>query len=176
VIGGKLTTCRSLAETSAGTVLRRLGWPSKQSVSRDRPLAGGEDFPGDAASIAAQQQQLSEHLKLPVSQVAAVWRLCGTRTSEILGQLADSSSEALDGTDLPLAFARWVIDHEWVQTLEDLVERRLMLLYQARLSRRCLEQLAGQFVAAGRLSASQATPEVDEHVNRLRDRYGKAVD
>lgn len=175
VIGGKLTTCRSLAELSAGTVLRRLGWPSKPGISRDRPLAGGEDFPVDATSIAAHQQQLSQSLKLPTPQIAAVWRLCGTRTAEILGRLGESSSEPLDGTDLPLAFARWVIDHEWVQTLEDLVERRLMLLYQARLSRRCLEQLAEQLVAAGRLSATQATPEVDQLVNRLRDRYGKAI-
>jgi glycerol-3-phosphate dehydrogenase len=174
VIGGKLTTCRSLAETSAATVLRRLGWTPK-TVTRDRPFPGGEDFPGDVAAISLRQKQLAEQRRLPASQVAAIWQLCGTRTSDILAQLPDPAGEPLDHTDLPLSFARWVIDHEWAGTLEDLVERRLMLLYQSRLTRRALDQLAGQLVAAGRLSASQTTPEVDRLIHRLRDRYGKAV-
>jgi glycerol-3-phosphate dehydrogenase len=76
---------------------------------------------------------------------------------------------------LPLAFVRHVIDHEWVQTLADLVERRLMLLYHPRLTRRCLEQLADLLTAAGKLDAQQASHPVHAFAQRLREHYGKTV-
>ncbi len=45
VIGGKLTTCRSLAETSVATIRARLGLSAAPRTSRDRPLPGGEHYP-----------------------------------------------------------------------------------------------------------------------------------
>ncbi len=174
VIGGKLTTCRSLAETAAATVLHRLGWPVKP-VSTSRPLPGGDAYPGDAAAVVAQQQDLADQLQMPASQVAAVWQLCGNRAGEILSQLSDRSEACLDATHLPLAFVRYVIEHEWVQTLADLVQRRLMLLYHPRLTRRCLEQLAELLTAAGKLDPQRASHDVQAFAQRLHDHHGKAV-
>jgi glycerol-3-phosphate dehydrogenase len=175
VIGGKLTTCRSLAELSAGTILKRLGWPSRPGISRNRLLPGGEDYPLDAASAATLHQDLATSSGLSPIQIAAIWQLCGSRTRDYIQQLTDRNVESLDKTDLPLTFCRWVIDHEWAQTLEDLVERRLMLLYHPLLTRRCLEQLANQLIAADRLGLSQVSAEVQRCTLRLRSRYGKVV-
>ena len=44
IIGGKLTTCRSLAEETAQLVLKRLGIPLQKN-SRDRGIPGGEEYP-----------------------------------------------------------------------------------------------------------------------------------
>ena len=93
IIGGKLTTCRSLAEEAADEILKHVGLP-RTADSKDRPITEPEP------------------------------------------SLAENVS------DVPLDVAKHVIDTEWVTTLDDLVERRLMLLYHPALRRAYLEQLA----------------------------------
>ena len=89
----------------------------------------------------------------------AIWELCGTLTGEILqAQSSDADPRRLGSvvdSSLPRTFVRWVIVHERVERLEDLVERRLMLLYSPQLSRRTLDELADLLVESGRLSAEQ---------------------
>jgi glycerol-3-phosphate dehydrogenase len=126
VIGGKLTTCRSLAEEATARLLARLDLPVVAN-SQDRPLADREPLPD------------------------------------------------FDGPTLPEEYLRRVIEQEWVETLDDLVERRLMLLYHPRLTRQCLSQLAELLVAAGRLPAAAAAPAVERLIDRLQDHYGKRV-
>ncbi len=46
IIGGKLTTCRSLAEESAQVIRQRLGLPVGAN-SRERAVPGGENYPAD---------------------------------------------------------------------------------------------------------------------------------
>ena len=54
----------------------------------------------------------------------------------------------LDGTHIPIETVRQIIRDEWVAKLDDLVERRLMLLYHPNLTRRCLDQLADLLIEA----------------------------
>jgi glycerol-3-phosphate dehydrogenase len=122
VVGGKLTTCRSLAEETVAAVLERLGLPVK-ATSRERPLPKDEDFSSGA------------------------------------------------GVSLP-AVDR-VIANEWVTTLDDLVERRLMLLYEKELLAARLRELAAALVGAGKLSPSDVEAAVSEMVERLKSHYGR---
>jgi glycerol-3-phosphate dehydrogenase len=160
VIGGKLTTCRSLAEETAATVLARLG-RTMRATSRERLVPGAEAWPGDAALEHAQRRLADRH-GCSLEQVAAMWRLCGTRVDEILGTIS-SEYENLDGTAIPRDFVRWVIHHEWVRTLDDLIERRLLLLY------------AELLVEAGLLEAAQVDAEVASSIERLKSKFGKHV-
>ncbi len=175
VIGGKLTTCRSLAESSARTIRRRLGLPGDAATSRDRPLPGAEGYPSDAAGVEAAWQSLADAHGWSVAQVRALWQLRGTQTGAILAELAADDRANLPGVDLPRAFARWTIGHEWVRRLDDLVERRLMLLYDRRLSLACLRELAGLLVEAGLLRADQLEGEVERTVRRLAAHFGRRV-
>ncbi|MGH7193491.1 MAG: glycerol-3-phosphate dehydrogenase/oxidase, partial [Candidatus Saccharimonadales bacterium] len=129
VIGGKLTTCRSLAELSARTIRRRLGLTGDAPTSRDRSVPGAEGYPSDRSSLEAAWRSLAETHGWSVAQVRAIWQLRGTQTGPILAELAPDDRASLQGVDLPVEFVRWVIGHEWVRRLDDLVERRLMLLY-----------------------------------------------
>jgi glycerol-3-phosphate dehydrogenase len=138
IIGGKLTTSRSLAEEAAGEILRRLGLP-RIADSRERPLAEGEP---------------------------ALRGVSNARTSP---------ESVLTGTQISLATVRDVIRNEWVTTLDDLVERRLMLLYHPNLKRECLNQLADLLIEAGLLSADQKAVAVDAVVDRLFKHFGKRV-
>jgi glycerol-3-phosphate dehydrogenase len=68
IVGGKLTTCRSLAERAAQTILARLGLPQRAS-SRDRPLPGEGMFPTTPHATPNQAQTLLDHTPYPVALV-----------------------------------------------------------------------------------------------------------
>jgi glycerol-3-phosphate dehydrogenase len=146
IVGGKLTTCRSLAESAAKTILQRLGRePTASSRERSLPDSFFE---------------------------SADWR----GVSLALGNSAGGSvGEMLDGTEFPVVVARYMVEHEWVRRLDDFVERRLMLLYHRPLTRRCLEQLADVLVETGMLAPERREKEIAGTVQRLRERFRKRV-
>jgi glycerol-3-phosphate dehydrogenase len=139
IIGGKLTTCRSLAEEATDAILEKLSL-KRTADSRERPLPEPEPL-------------LSA-------------------TAPPFGAPAEAT---LDGTQIPISLARRVIGEEWVTTLDDLVERRLMLLYHPALSRKCLTQLADLLVEARRLNADQKNTAIDATIQRLAAHFGKKV-
>ncbi len=172
VVGGKLTTMRALAELVAAAVLEQ--WGAEPSAnSRDRVLPGGDDYPPDAAALEATHDAIAGRVGMGRASIVAVWRLCGTRTESILA--SSPERDLLPGTDLPVGFARWTIRHEWATTLSDLVERPLMLLYHQRLTRACLDRLAGLLGEEGKLPAADVSAAVSGDVERLATRYGKQV-
>ncbi len=175
MVGGKLTTCRSFAEESTHVILERLGL-NPEANSQSRFIPGGEDYPADQCAVAAEQQRMAETLGVPLDQVSAVWSLCGTRAESLLrdAQSEGSSGEILDGTSLPLGVVRNFILEEWVVRLDDLVERRLMLLYKS-VSDRALRQLAELLVETGQLAAEHMDDEVGRCKARLRSHFGKIV-
>lgn len=180
VIGGKLTTCRSLAETGARTVLARLGRESIAN-SRERVIPGGESYPSSEQAVKVEQERLAGLLGFRLEQIAAVWDLCGTSTEAALRLAAESApveadtNDNLPGTALPCRFVRWVIRHEWVRRLEDLVERRLMLLYHPRLLEACLRRVTALLVEEDLLPASAQDAAVSACIERLRTHFGKRI-
>ncbi len=194
VVGGKLTTARLVAEQTAAAVLESLHAKPERD-SRDRVLPGGNSYPAEEAQRAAQQEQLSERSGVPLAQVQAVWRLCGTEAESLLasGKAHDDGDErdVSDQRDrggavssdhsgrppfpFPVPFVRHVLRREWVQHLSDLVERRLMLLYDQSLSERTLRDLARLMVEEQLIDAARVEDEVSACRERLRTRHGKQV-
>ena len=176
LIGGKLTTCRALAEEAAEIVLAQLGAEPTDN-SRERTIPGGEHYPQTDEQLAAAQSQLAAEWSLPLEAVQNAWRLCGTRTGEVLAaaEPADRGQLVRDSA-IPLACARWAIRREWACALDDLVERRLMLLYKDRLNADCLRHLAEVLAAEGRLAAAEIDAAVQQSIERLRQHFGKHVD
>lgn len=174
IVGGKLTTCRSLAEESTATILRRLG-RTPVDHSRQRPLPGAEDYPADEIGLHARLQAVAARHRFGDDQVRAMWLLCGTRVEPILQSLPAVTAENLPGTPLPLCFVRWVVQNEWVQTLDDLIERRLMLLFTPGLSVDCLRRLAELLVAEGKLAPHQLDQSVAATIDRLQCHFGKRL-
>ena len=68
-----------------------------------------------------------------------------------------------------------MIEHEWVERIEDLVERRLMLIYEPGLSRRTLGELADLLTEAGKLDAADKEGAVDVAVHRCETLYGRTL-
>jgi glycerol-3-phosphate dehydrogenase len=175
VIGGKLTTCRSLAETSVATIRARLGLSATPRTSRERPLPGGEHYPPDEESLVRHWLEVADGTGCSLNQVRAVWGLCGTQTAEILSAIGADDRDNVPGTNFPRGFVRRVIAKEWVHRLADLVERRLMLLYDPRLNETTLRVLAELLVEAGRLPAVELEAEIRRTTERLKRHFGRSV-
>jgi glycerol-3-phosphate dehydrogenase len=181
LVGGKLTTMRSLAESGAAVVLKQLGRPVTDN-SREWLTTGAVNYPADRDSLPSVCEKIAVQEGFPASSVAAVWRLCGDfahwvlskRVPQSLGFPSDHT--LLDDTLLPFRFVRWTIHCEQARTLADLVERRLMLLYHQRLTKACLRRLAELLIEADQLPAAQIDAAVADEIARLKARYGKHVE
>lgn len=170
LVGGKLTTCRSLAEEAAGQILRRLGIP-QTAHSRQRPLPGAEGYPSED-DLPGHLGKLADRHGLGTEQVSAIWSLLGTRTERVLCSISQFSPESVTGTPFPRAFVRWVIEQEAVRSLEDLVERRLMLLFHAIPSHDTLRDLALLLADAQMIAANQIDDAVARCMERLARHFG----
>jgi glycerol-3-phosphate dehydrogenase len=117
VFGGKLTTARALA-TEALDTLRVPGL----KFTATSPLPGGQITPGFNEWLA----QLAEWL--PADLLDRLARAYGTR----LDRLLDGVDSLKDmgrhfGAGLYEAEVRYLIDHEWARTAEDILWRRTKL-------------------------------------------------
>jgi glycerol-3-phosphate dehydrogenase len=143
LVGGKLTTCRSLAEETATAVLAQFGQIPKVN-SRERPLPGA--ITPYASSKPSALEEISARLLFAAQN----------------GPLDLSRTEIL----------RNLIRSEWVTTLEDLVERRLMLHLRPGLTLSTLEHLAQLLVETGALTPDSAVPAIDACAHRLKTHFG----
>ena len=182
IVGGKLTTCRSLAEESAGEILRTLQLPAVDP-QRERPLPGWLTA-GDQAACRAATTAAAAAAGVPAAAIAVAvdytLQLFGGRAVEVFTAGADTVAShglppLLGDSGLPTAAAVFAIEQEWATTLADLVERRLMLLFSSRLSRATLTALAEVLVATGRLEPSGVSDVVAAEVTHLQDCCGKQV-
>ena len=169
LVGGKLTTCRALAEETADQILSEVGVP-RVADSRTRPIPGGRDYPPSASRLQREWERLAERFGLSSDAVRSLWALFGNRVAEILERIAPLSGDFLPDTEIPREIVPWVIEHEWAKTLDDLVERRLMLLYRPHLSEACLHALAEHLVEPAAVESTVAS-----YIQRLQRVYGKRV-
>ncbi len=174
IIGGKLTTCRALAEDTVQVVLDRLG-VKVVGDSRDRVIPGGEDYPADDQVLKQEQSQLAREFGLEVENIKAVWRLFGARTKPVLAACQPVAGDVLAATELPTAVVRWVIENEWAFTVDDLVSRRLMLWAAPCLHDKTLRHLATLLAESGRIEPGEIDDHVARTVRTLAERNGKQV-
>ncbi|MDJ0684615.1 MAG: glycerol-3-phosphate dehydrogenase [Alphaproteobacteria bacterium] len=122
IFGGKITTYRELSERGMAKLAGFL--PQMQGDwTADAPLPGG-DMPG-ADYVAFFEKLKSAYPWMPRALREHYGRLYGTRTAAIVG--AAASTDDLGwyfGGNLYEAEVRYLIEHEWAQTPEDVLYRR----------------------------------------------------
>lgn len=182
LVGGKLTTCRSLAEEVC-TRICLLQNQQRHRSTDNRP------FPGASSSQQTQPAEneltkLAEQSGLPSAQAATMWTLVGNRFNEVFSdrlhnkgstEHENADNDSIFGTTIPRQFVRWSIQNEWCTKLEDLVERRLMLIFHSTIHRATLVELARELAESGRLESSQIDDEIERASQRLQKFYGKSV-
>ena len=197
IVGGKLTTCRSLAEQTVAQLLPMLGRESDRT-SRREPFLGGDGYPTSTEAIETAKRELASVSRASEATVERAWRLWGRRAKVLLAQSQEIESErgrasvesengnVRQALDRSLSFdpqlgltdgiVRWTIRHEWARTLGDLIERRLMLLYDESLSITTLRRLALLLADERKQNADFADAEVAATVDRLARHFGRSVD
>ena len=123
VFGGKITTFRILAEQAVNQLIGGKAWTAKA------PLPGGDIEEADFdAFLHAQEARCPWLSGLLVERYA---RLYGTRMELFLHDAADHSALGADyGDGLHEAEVRYLVEHEWARTTEDILKRRTKLYLQ----------------------------------------------
>lgn len=173
LIGGKLTTCRALAEEITDLILLDRA-AARVSSTLDRPLPGNDELPTKSLAPESVEENAPD-CGLTPEQRDAVVRLAGNRIQEIFEAEDSDSRESIAGTSIPRDFVRWSLQTEWCSCLADLIERRLLLVLAPEIGQNTLVEIAYELVAAGMLSAEDVPRELELVAERLQRFYSRKV-
>ena len=176
IVGGKLTTCRSLAESAAQEVLATLGRPVLGS-SRERPLPGACAGESRAAAVRETESLVRRAGDWGVDPAAVANRMVavfGRRAPAAAALIADRPG-VIRGSVLPRAAVEFGVREEWARTLADVVERRLMLAFDTGLCRDTLVDVATVLAELGLVSHADVGGEAEACAGHLAARYGRRL-
>lgn len=145
MIGGKWTTFRAFAEQAADEVLAELG-RERLCGTLTLPIGGGLGFPADPASLAAD---LAGEFAISGERAAYLIDRYGSGARDIilfcLGRPDDIRLD--DRTETTAAEIVYLIRHEFVTCLSDLVLRRTSLAISGDISMGSIERIADALAA-----------------------------
>ena len=158
LVGGKWTTFRALGEHLAATA-RELMNVSAGPSTENMAIGGGKNFP---RTNSARRQFLDQHRGSIAHQRAEVLLdRYGTVCTDILAELNRHGDDPL--TALP-SYSRqeieWLVQHEWVETLSDLVKRRTPLAFSGQAPESVTKELAAVVGALRGWSAAAQKKQV----------------
>jgi glycerol-3-phosphate dehydrogenase len=154
IYGGKITTYRRLAESAMAKIghffAMRPAWTAGSS------LPGGEFPPGGFDEVVSEMTARWPFLSLAMARRLA--RAYGLRCERFLGEAVNMADlgPLLTG-DLSGAELRYLVEHEWAQTADDVLWRRSKLGLSASADERTT---IAQFIAGlnGRAAKRSAEP------------------
>ena len=182
IVGGKLTTCRSLAEESVKKIFAELEVPVVDTA-RQRVLPGCLEE-SDREECFRQTREFAIKTGVPEVSIDSVvqWSvgLFGARAPAVFETMrqcpqATELPPLIGDSGLPTAAAVFVIEKEWAVSLGDLIERRLMVIFAPRLSLATLQDLADVLVAMGHLQRSDRESAITKEITHLQEHYGKQI-
>ena len=155
IIGGKITTYRRLAEAVLEQLSPHLPWRQGLAAGWTGTVAlpGGDFEAGEIGALAAKLSRAFAFLS--AAHISRLIRAYGTRAWTILGRAKSMQDLGVHfGATLTEAEVRYLVEHEWAHTVEDVAWRRSKLglhltkeefgALDAWLQRRSAEVLAAQ--------------------------------
>jgi glycerol-3-phosphate dehydrogenase len=166
VVGGKLTTYRSLAEEAVELIFRQLGRTPPPCQTDAKPLPGAEEFD-------AFRQAFNAQSPLPRAGAARLLKIYGARASEVL-RLAQSDPELSqpisDETGSVGAEVVFAFREEMAETLVDCLMRRTMVGLNGRVGLDAVEpaaRIARQFLGWDEERAAREVESYQSYVERF---------
>jgi len=121
VLGGKLTTCRTLAEEAVNQLATALGRNAPAWTAEGPPVTGGDGGNADALLPALQ----ARYPQLPGSLLHDLARRHGTRVPAVLGDARTVDDLGTPfGAGLHAREVDYMVAHEWASQAEDVLWRR----------------------------------------------------
>jgi glycerol-3-phosphate dehydrogenase len=173
MVGGKWTTFRAFAEQTADAVLAELGRPRRESTL-SLAIGGGAGFPGTNELVA----KLARRHAVGAARAAHLVDAYGTRADEVLRFCTGRADDvSLDGIGMTTAAEIvFLIRHEAVLRLGDVLLRRTPLAIRGEISTTIVERVAAIFAAELGWSRERMLREVDAFTADLEDYHGVSRD
>ncbi|WP_428671475.1 glycerol-3-phosphate dehydrogenase C-terminal domain-containing protein, partial [Roseibium sp.] len=170
MVGGKWTTFRAFAEQTADEVLRELRMPRKVGTL-ELPVGGGAGFPEDRAEL---ERDLVSDLGCDPDRAAYLVSVYGTAAHKVLSFCAQRTDDHRIDAQVPVTLAEsaWLIRHEFVESLSDLVLRRMSLAIDGRLSMELIDGLTGLLRQELGLSVPEANRQREDLISELETYHG----
>jgi glycerol-3-phosphate dehydrogenase len=174
MVGGKWTTFRAFAEQTCDDVLKELG-RSRRRSSRALAIGGGKDFPSDRMDLARRYR---ERFGVDEARAVHLTDRYGTKGAAVQAWCADHAPDRplAPGSAYTVAEIDYLVRHEQVLHLSDLVLRRTDLAITGRLSRALVEQLATTAAAALGWSSAQTADEQAALLAELDEFHGVSLE
>ncbi|RYG93078.1 glycerol-3-phosphate dehydrogenase/oxidase [Loktanella sp. IMCC34160] len=140
LIGGKWTTFRGFAEQETDKILALLGRPRKCNT-REMQIGGGKGYPRTEKARADWIDRVATHAGLDRARAAALLDRYGTRAEDMAATLSgETPLRSLPGySDRELL---WLVRHERVATLADLLRRRTLVALSGDLTPQVAAEVA----------------------------------
>jgi len=172
LVGGKWTSFRAFAEQVTDKALDFLGGPRIKNT-QDLPIGGGHGFATEAGEQSRQLDGFAAWTGLSKERLQTLYARYGSRIEEVanfINQASDAPLQTLrDYTRREIAF---LVQHEKVIHLDDVILRRTMLAMLGRLSKQSIEELSNVVGDSLGWKADQKTAEVARTLRLLADRHG----
>ncbi|WP_119389454.1 glycerol-3-phosphate dehydrogenase/oxidase [Taklimakanibacter lacteus] len=161
LVGGKWTTFRGFAADVADDILARLAQARKVST-QDLPIGGGRDFPQGPAAIESWIDRVARATRQEPGRIADLFARFGTRAHTVAEFIADNSPDrSLPGLpDYSYAEIDYILQHEQVETLGDVIFRRTTLGLTGRLSSESVQAIASHLARRRNWSAERTAREI----------------
>ncbi len=171
LVGGKWTTFRGFAEEVGDLVLSRLG-ASRRVSTRGMAIGGGAGYPATEAARAAWTEDVRRISGFAPARIATLLARYGTRARGVAAHAgAWTDADRLpDACETSRAEIDWIVRHERVARLEDVVLRRTALAITGALTLRDLEAVAEVTGAALGWTDARRDAETRALAARLRER------
>ena len=167
LVGGKWTTFRALGETLGDRVLAEIGRERTTSTQGVR-IGGGNGYP-------KTPRRRIEWLRQNVGDTArgrVLFTRYGTRAAEVADFLALENDEPLLGDALSTRELAWMVEHEKVQHVGDVVFRRTSLAFTGDADVDAIRTMADVLAPLLGWDSVRTDAEIAETLETLRDAHG----
>lgn len=159
IVGGKITTYRRLAEETVDAAVRKLGRKVERCRTHEVPLPGATSY-----AFAGFRERFRASSGVPVETADRLLRIYGTRAAELL-DFADGAPELREPFDADTgaigAEVVFSLRTELAETLADVLARRTMVGYGARLGLDAVDAAAALAVRHVGWSEERAAHEAE---------------
>jgi glycerol-3-phosphate dehydrogenase len=171
LVGGKWTSFRAFSEEVADKALQFLGI-KRNKGTEELPIGGGRNYPRTAEERSKYINGLAAWTGLSRERLETLFDRYGTRTetiAEFMKLSDDAPLKSLPGySQREILF---LVQHEKVAHLDDLLLRRTMLAMLGKLSRDAVTETANLLAVTLGWSAEQKKAEAEKTLRLLADRH-----
>jgi glycerol-3-phosphate dehydrogenase len=165
IVGGKITTYRRLAEETVDAAVRKLGRKVERCRTHEVPLPGATAYP-----FAAFRERFRASSGVPTETADRLLRIYGARAAELL-DFADGAPGLREPFDADTgaigAEVVFSLRTELAETLADVLARRTMVGYGARLGLDAVDAAAELAVRHVGWSEARAAREVERFRSQM---------